>query len=69
MLQDNVEEAQILNIPGRLWTPIAVEDLRFWFLNPGIRQSQVVYPMPWIDPLISFYPLSVCQSVCVSVNR
>ena len=26
----------------------------------------IVYPMHWIDPLISF---SVCQSVCVSVYR
>ena len=29
----------------------------------------IVYPMQWIDPLISFFRLSVSQSVCVSVNR
>ena len=34
-----------------------------------LRLSLVVYPVHWIDPLISFYRLSVCQSVCVSVNR
>jgi len=33
------------------------------------RKKLIVYPMHWIDPLISFFRLSVCLSVCVSVNR
>jgi len=33
----------MLNIPERLWSPISVEDLRFWFFNPGMRLLVVLY--------------------------
>ena len=29
----------------------------------------IVYPMHWIDPLISFFRLSVSQSVCLLTDR
>jgi len=56
-----------LNIPGRLWTPIAVEDLRFWFLNPGITSvssclsSALDRPS---DQFLSSVSLSICLCVC-----
>ena len=49
---------------------------RFWlvhWIDPRSLEHSyacfIVYPMHWIDPLISFFCLSVSQSVCVSVNR
>jgi len=64
-------------MPFGLWTPtgprnhkldgvqIPHEKGQFW----GKGSPIVVYPMHWIDRLISFYRLSDCLSVCVLVNR
>ena len=57
---------------GVTWDEVNKRDKSGRVSTPHISLCRllIVYPMHWIDPLISFFP-SVCRSVClsVSVNR
>jgi len=49
-MQDTDDEAQISFTTARLWSPIPIEDLRFWFFNPGTRLCPRLNQIKFILP-------------------